>query len=212
MSACPAPRLLSPPSNNCYLKNSVTRKKSIRLIFFVLLTPLSPRPLQLSILSPTTPPILPSSFHCHLLHSLPNSTFASSFTPSLTPSSLFLHSLPSPTYSHPISFSLTSSLPHHPPLHLSSAATMGCSESKDLQQISVSNAHKKLESSLEGLEVVRMTSSATSSGQGSSVPHTPEEKDQQRARENHSNIPTSLDNIPTNDLGVSKSLVSCHIA
>ncbi|MPC28600.1 hypothetical protein E2C01_021808 [Portunus trituberculatus] len=80
---------------------------------------------------------------------------------------------------------------------------MGCSESKDLQQISVSNAQKKLESSLEGLEVVRMTSSATSSGQGSSVPHTPEEKDQQRARESPSGIPTSLENIPTNDLGVS---------
>ncbi|KAK8389859.1 hypothetical protein O3P69_009097 [Scylla paramamosain] len=78
---------------------------------------------------------------------------------------------------------------------------MGCSESKDLQQISVSDAQKKLESSLEGLEVVRMTSSATSSGQGSSVPHTPEEKDQQRARESPSGIPTSLENIPTNDLG-----------
>ena len=80
---------------------------------------------------------------------------------------------------------------------------MGCSDSKDLQQISVSNAHKKLESSLEGLEVVRMTSSATSSGQGSSVPHTPEEKDQQKARESPTVIPTSLENIPTNDLGVS---------
>lgn len=76
---------------------------------------------------------------------------------------------------------------------------MGCSESKDLQQINASDAHKKLESSLEGLEVVRMTSSATSSGQGSSVPHTPEEK----ARETNSAFPTSLDNIPTNDLGVS---------
>ncbi|XP_063874446.1 uncharacterized protein LOC135107927 [Scylla paramamosain] len=48
-----------------------------------------------------------------------------------------------------------------------------------------------------------MTSSATSSGQGSSVPHTPEEKDQQRARESPSGIPTSLENIPTNDLGES---------
>lgn len=88
---------------------------------------------------------------------------------------------------------------------------MGCSESKDLQQISVSNAQKKLETSLEGLEVTRMTSSATSSGQGSSVPHTPEEKDQQRARESHNGIPASLDNIPTNDLGVSKHLVFSHM-
>ncbi|XP_050709980.1 uncharacterized protein LOC126994734 [Eriocheir sinensis] len=76
---------------------------------------------------------------------------------------------------------------------------MGCSESKDLQHINPSDAHKKLESSLEGLEVVRMTSSASSSGQGSSVPHTPEEK----ARETTAGALAIFDNIPTNDLGES---------
>lgn len=84
---------------------------------------------------------------------------------------------------------------------------MGCGESKGLQQISVTDANKKLGTSLEGLEVVRLTSSASSSGQGSSVPHTPEDKQMKHQDSRHSleDYSSSLDNIPTNDLGVSSA-------
>lgn len=90
---------------------------------------------------------------------------------------------------------------------------MGCGESKDLQRISVSDAQKKLESSLEGLEVVRL-SSASLSGQGSaasaaSAPNMPQDKvlQPQESKASLGDLPTTLDSIPTNDLGVSDAII-----
>ncbi|XP_045603189.1 uncharacterized protein [Procambarus clarkii] len=90
---------------------------------------------------------------------------------------------------------------------------MGCSESKDLKPITVADAQRKLESSLEGLAVVRLTHSASnsisSSGNGSSlssVPHTPEDKllrHQDSKASLVEDLPLTLDSIPTNDLGES---------
>ncbi|XP_071537609.1 uncharacterized protein [Panulirus ornatus] len=86
---------------------------------------------------------------------------------------------------------------------------MGCGESKELQRISVSDAQRKLESSLEGLEVMRLNSALSSSqgstGSRSSAPHTPEDKvlRSQESKASLGDLPTTLESIPNNDLGES---------
>ncbi|KAK3859660.1 hypothetical protein Pcinc_034242, partial [Petrolisthes cinctipes] len=89
---------------------------------------------------------------------------------------------------------------------------MGCSESKDLRPISISEAQKKLESSIEGLEVTRLSSSSSSSAasvtsssgrhnaSSSGSPLTPPEEKSGVVLAG-GEIPASLESIPNNDLG-----------
>lgn len=92
--------------------------------------------------------------------------------------------------------------------------TMGCGESKDVQQISVSAAQKKLEDSLKDLDVVRLSSASSSSGLGStgsgSAPNSPGEEEarlyHQESVDSLGALPTTLENIPNSDLGVSAAL------
>lgn len=89
--------------------------------------------------------------------------------------------------------------------------TMGCGESKDVQQISVSAAQKKLEDSLKDLDVVRLSSASSSSGLGStgsgSAPNSPGDDEaslfHQESVDSLGALPTTLDNIPNSDLGES---------
>lgn len=91
---------------------------------------------------------------------------------------------------------------------------MGCGESKDVQQISVSAAQKKLEDSLKDLDVVRLSSASSSSGLGStgsgSAPNSPGDDEaslfHQESVDSLGALPTTLDNIPNSDLGVSAAL------
>ncbi|ROT80703.1 hypothetical protein C7M84_000554 [Penaeus vannamei] len=88
---------------------------------------------------------------------------------------------------------------------------MGCGESKDVQQISVSAAQKKLEDSLKDLDVVRLSSASSSSGLGStgsgSAPNSPGDDEaslfHQESVDSLGALPTTLDNIPNSDLGES---------
>ncbi|XP_066938497.1 uncharacterized protein [Macrobrachium rosenbergii] len=86
---------------------------------------------------------------------------------------------------------------------------MGCGESKDVQRISSSDAQKKLQSSLKGLDVVRISSASSSSsgvgsGESGSAPNSPEEKlFGLESEDSLGHLPTTLENIPNSDLGES---------
>ncbi|XP_076064371.1 uncharacterized protein LOC143038701 [Oratosquilla oratoria] len=91
---------------------------------------------------------------------------------------------------------------------------MGCNGSKDVHNISVNGANRKLQESLQGLDVMRISSSSSSSvgsslGRGgssshsSTAPHTPEDRSQAQCPSTVDGIPTALKDIPINDLGES---------